>query len=43
MTVSTATVRRLEQAGQIKPCRLLGSLRFRPEDIEEFVERGGVQ
>lgn len=43
LAVSTDTVRRLEKAGQIKPCRLLGSLRFRPEDIEEFVERGGVQ
>lgn len=41
LSISRATLGRLRREGRIKEFRLLDSPRFRPEDIEEFLEGGG--
>jgi excisionase family DNA binding protein len=43
LAVSRATIYRLVHAGELSPIRVMSSPRFRPEDVEAYLERQAVR
>jgi excisionase family DNA binding protein len=39
LNVSRKTVYRLTSAGELVPSRVVGRLRYRPDEVDEYIER----